>query len=63
MKTLEEALADKGKVDPVAAQVLRDEAMEFGVKVGEITVKGIIPPGEIAAEKQAQANRMAETLC
>ena len=64
MKTLEEALADKGKVDVVTAQVLRDDALEFGVKVGEIAIKDIILPGEmrailnqvITAEKQAQAN-------
>ena len=64
MKTLEEALADKGRVDVVTAQVLRDDALEFGVKVGEIAIKDIILPGEmrtilnqvITAEKQAQAN-------
>ena len=45
MKTLAEALADKGKVDVVSAQVLRDDALEFGVKVGEIAIRDIMLPG------------------
>ena len=52
MKTLDEALADKCKVDVVTAQLLRDDALEFGVKVGEIAIKDITLP----AEMKAQAN-------
>jgi regulator of protease activity HflC (stomatin/prohibitin superfamily) len=63
-RTLDEVLAARTDVDADVAESVRTEAAGFGLRVGGIGVKDIIPPGEVreilnqvvAAEKQAQAN-------
>ncbi|WP_122073103.1 slipin family protein [Pseudophaeobacter sp. EL27] len=62
--TLDRLLAEKVNVDAVAADKVRTEMAEIGIKVGEIALKDVILPGEmreiltsvVAAEKQAEAN-------
>jgi regulator of protease activity HflC (stomatin/prohibitin superfamily) len=63
-KTLEEILADKTDVDETVAEAVRTEMSAMGVKIGAISLKDIILPGDVreimnqvvSAEKQAQAN-------
>lgn len=63
-RTLEEVLADKVSIDEAVAAEVRREMEGYGVRVGEISIKDIILPGDIrdilnqvvTAEKQAQAN-------
>jgi regulator of protease activity HflC (stomatin/prohibitin superfamily) len=63
-RTLEEMLAEKTDLDEVVSEEVRREMETYGVRVGTISIKDIILPGDIrdilnqvvTAEKQAQAN-------
>lgn len=63
-KTLDEILAQKGRVDDEAAKDVRDIMSQAGVIVSAITLKDIILPGDmrdilntvVTAEKEAEAN-------
>jgi regulator of protease activity HflC (stomatin/prohibitin superfamily) len=66
-RTLDEVLIARTDIDATLASEVRDAAAQFGIRVGTIAVKDIIPPGEVrdilnqvvAAEKKAQANLIA----
>lgn len=66
-RTLDEVLNSRTDVDEAVAGEVRTRALEYGVSVGTIAVKDIIPPGEVrdilnqvvTAEKRAQANLIA----
>lgn len=63
-RSLEELLADKVDIDETVSADVRTQMEEYGVRVGAISLKDIILPGDIrdilnqvvSAEKQAQAN-------
>ncbi len=63
-RTLEEVLSERTDVDEAVAAGVRSAMAEYGIEVGSIALKDIVPPGEVremlnrvvAAEKEAQAN-------
>jgi regulator of protease activity HflC (stomatin/prohibitin superfamily) len=63
-RTLDEVLASRTDLDASVQADVRTQAAAFGIRIGSIAVKDIIPPGEVrdilnqvvAAEKRAQAN-------
>ncbi len=63
-KTLDKILADKVSVDEEAASRVREQMQAIDIKVGDISVKDVILPGEmrdilnrvVEAEKEAEAN-------
>lgn len=63
-RTLEEVLSDRTDLDETVAAQVRTDLAGVGIRVGAISLKDIVPPGEVrailnhvvAAEKQAQAN-------
>ncbi|MBM3763099.1 MAG: slipin family protein [Acidobacteria bacterium] len=66
-RSLDEVLSARTDIDDAVAEDVRLQAAKFGIRVGAIAVKDIIPPGEVreilnqvvAAEKKAQANLIA----
>ncbi len=66
-RTLDEVLNSRTDIDAALAEEVRTNAREYGVSVGVIALKDIIPPGEVreilnqvvTAEKRAQANLIA----
>lgn len=63
-RSLDELLAARTDLDQTVETAVREQVLEFGIRVGSIAIKDIIPPGEVrellnsvvAAEKRAQAN-------
>lgn len=63
-RTLDELLASRTDLDATVEASVREQALAYGIRVGAIAIKDIIPPGEVrdmlnsvvAAEKRALAH-------
>ncbi len=64
LRTLDEVLAKKGRVDVEAAKTVKTAMADIGIEVAAITIKDVVLPGEmrdilnmvVSAQKEAEAN-------